>query len=153
MRIHLLDGNTTILIESNQKNILKKIANEILEKISFAYTIDDVSSIRFNLKGDPLNTNALLATVFLSIRESNDILSVMKTKLSLLNINKTPGIKNIQGLSFLYFHQSDPILDLLYAGLSDTKPSTHTSQISFWYELSEEESKKWNSTNSYGFVM
>ncbi len=151
MIINLLDGNNPIIIEPDQKTILKKISNEILEKISFAYTIDDITSIRFNLKGNPPITNSLLVNVSLNLRESDDIINVMKDKLLLLNItDKTSPMGEKIGLSFMYFHQSQ-LISLLMCGDHDTN-----SEISFWYDFSNDEYVKWNHSNSYGsygFIM
>lgn len=133
MKITLLDGNTPISISPEQRDIMKKIVTEILEKLIFTYISDDISTIRFHLKGDVLETTSLFICVLLHSKESIDILNVMENKLLKTETQDSPG------LSFMKFYQSG-----LYSG---------NSEINFWYIFSKEESIQWNSTNPYGFTM
>lgn len=139
MKVNLLDGNNPLVISEKQGDIMRKVANQIFDKLSVVYEANDIHSMDFHIKGTDLfraegKIVALYIKIPLKFVESEDVINVLNERLKSVNVPD-----NEPGLSFMNIYK-----EFLEAG---------HSEIYFWYQFTNEEMLEWNGNHIYSFDM
>lgn len=138
MKVNLFDGYKSLEINEKKKNIMMKISKEILDSLSIVYDTNDIESINFYIKGVE-KIVALVIRIPLKFIESDDVINVIKNRMS-----KIETVSDDPGLSFMLISKS-------FSFLSGSEEPN--SEISFWYQFTNEEILEWNGSHIYSFDM